>query len=97
MLALGVMVDNISNYLITQQQQLGMHNSAQLFIYNREGEIVASNQEVNVDNNKSLNRLTLSEQQQKVIAQYPTITVSNETNWAPMDFSVSGTPNGYSI
>tara|TARA_Y100000739_G_scaffold86651_1_gene73912 strand:- start:260 stop:3445 length:3186 start_codon:yes stop_codon:yes gene_type:complete len=96
-LALGVMVDNISNYLITQQQQLGMHNSAQLFIYNREGEIVASNQEVNVDNNKSLNRLTLSEQQQKVIAQYPTITVSNETNWAPMDFSVSGTPNGYSI
>lgn len=40
-LALGVMVDNISNYLLTQQQQLGMHNPARLFIYNREGEIVA--------------------------------------------------------
>ncbi|HCP96190.1 MAG TPA: phosphohydrolase [Pseudoalteromonas sp.] len=96
-LALGVMVDNISNYLLTQQQQLGMHSSARLFIYNREGEIVASNQKDKVDKNKSLKQLTLSEQQQKVIAQYPTITVSNETNWAPMDFSVSGTPNGYSI
>ncbi|MEM7150916.1 MAG: phosphohydrolase, partial [Pseudomonadota bacterium] len=42
-LGLGIIVDNMSNYLIEQQQRLEMHSSTQLLIYNREGEIIASN------------------------------------------------------
>jgi HD-GYP domain-containing protein (c-di-GMP phosphodiesterase class II)/ABC-type amino acid transport substrate-binding protein len=96
-LGLGIIVDNMSNYLIEQQQRLEMHSSTQLLIYNREGEIIASNQPFSSTVEARLNRLILDEQQQKIVAKYPTITVSNETNWAPMDFSVSGKPKGYSV
>lgn len=36
-------------------------------------------------------------QEQAYLDSKPVLNVSNETDWPPMDFSVSGTPEGYSI
>jgi hypothetical protein len=93
-LALGVTLNSVSDYLFQQQAKLADISSAQLLIYNREGEVIASNQQKKQKQLPKLNKLALTAQQQQILARYSTITISNETNWAPIDFSVGGTPRG---
>lgn len=96
-LALDVSLSSISEYLITQQNKIIDNAQAEIFIYKRNGEVIASNNSQQTIELPSLNKLTLSTEQQSIVARYPYITVSNETNWPPMDFSVGGQPKGYSI
>ncbi|MCF7498657.1 HD domain-containing phosphohydrolase [Pseudoalteromonas sp. L1] len=96
-LALDVSLSSISEYLARQQKKISNKYLTELYIYNKEGEIIASNQQKNNLQLPTLTQLTLSEYQQAVLNKYPYLTVSNETNWPPLDFSVGGTPKGYSI
>lgn len=42
-------------------------------------------------------RITLSPEEQLWIQEHPTITVSNEFDWPPFDFTLSGEPLGFGI
>ncbi|MEQ3441993.1 HD domain-containing phosphohydrolase [Pseudoalteromonas sp. BZP1] len=96
-LALDVSLSSISEYLSKQQSKMSSQYLSELYIYNKEGEIVASNQQKNSLLLPRLEKLALTEDQQSVLAKYPYLSVSNETNWPPMDFSVGGNSKGYSI
>ncbi|WP_297807573.1 HD domain-containing phosphohydrolase [uncultured Methylophaga sp.] len=71
---------------------------SEIFLYEPSGDLVASS--VKPHEEMTLPQpepMTLSESQQAVVAQYPQLTVSNEIDWAPIDFAVSGQPQGYSV
>jgi len=42
-------------------------------------------------------RITLSPEEQLWVKEHPTITVSNEFDWPPFDFTLSGKPHGFGI
>lgn len=44
-----------------------------------------------------VNKISLSEIEQKFIEKYPVITVQNERNWPPYNYNEDGIPKGFSI
>jgi HD-GYP domain-containing protein (c-di-GMP phosphodiesterase class II)/ABC-type amino acid transport substrate-binding protein len=71
---------------------------SQIFLYKPSGDLVASS--VRENGKTALPKpepMPLSASQQAVVEQYPQLKVSNEMDWAPIDFAVSGQPRGYSI
>ncbi|ATC98392.1 hypothetical protein PSPO_a1286 [Pseudoalteromonas spongiae UST010723-006] len=70
-------------------------DSIEAYIYDNQGELLLSN--LNGKDNAALNvePLTLSSEQQALVKEVGSLTVSNEINWAPVDFSISGMPKGY--
>jgi HD-GYP domain-containing protein (c-di-GMP phosphodiesterase class II)/ABC-type amino acid transport substrate-binding protein len=102
-LAIDIALSSFESYLT--EESLGTHGIAdkQIYLFQKSGEIIASNQasseadkEVNGINDK-LEKIALSPSQLSLIKKTPTLKVSNETDWAPVDFSISGEPQGYSI
>ncbi|RBW65748.1 phosphohydrolase [Vibrionales bacterium C3R12] len=68
------------------------------YIYRKNGEVIASNQSssqhVILPPSKIL---PLTAKQQSIIADARSFKVSNQNDWAPMDFSLAGQPQGYSV
>ena len=44
-----------------------------------------------------VDKISLSEIEQKIIEKYPVITVQNERNWPPYNYNEDGIPKGFSI
>lgn len=97
-LAVDIALSSLDQYLTAQGLSQSGSTDKEVYLFQKSGEIISSNQ---VDNEHTLNekitKLTLSKEQKQLVANTPTLMVSNETNWAPIDFSVSGQPRGYSI
>ena len=97
-LAVDIALSSVSDYL--QTQDLDEHGDAfsEIYLYKRSGELIASNQkEPEQYPIPKSQPLKLTAAQQNVVAEHSVIKVSNETDWAPIDFSKSGMPKGYSI
>ncbi len=93
-LALGIALPSLSEFL--KQQAVGA--DSQLYIYRDNGELIATNQHQNQQATlPPLPAWHLSDKQQQVVKHHPVLTISNETDWAPINFAVSGQPQGYSI
>lgn len=96
--AVDIALGSISEYL-QDQKSIGIVNSQnETYLYTSEGEIIAS--DVVFEDKFTLpasKPLVLSAAQKQVIKNAGSIKVSNETAWAPVDFSVAGQPQGYSI
>ena len=97
-LAIDIALSSIDEYLATRQESNKNSIEKEVYLFKKSGEIISSNQ-LSKDNVNALNltKLSLSEAQKKLIASTPPLKVSNETNWAPISFSVSGQPKGYSV
>ena len=102
-LAIDIALSSFESFLT--KEGLGDDGIAnkKIFLYQDTGKIIASNQ-YSQGNNKTdqslvnkLNNLTLSTEQKALIARTPVLKVSNDADWAPIDFSISGQPMGYSI
>ncbi|MDE3272925.1 HD domain-containing phosphohydrolase [Pseudoalteromonas sp. G4] len=65
------------------------------YIFDKKGELLLSNAILDKKEAIQVQPLTLSKEQQALIAQIDKLTVSNELGWAPIDFSISGRPEGY--
>lgn len=97
-LAIDIALSSLDEYIAEQGLSKTGKIDKEIYLFQKSGEIISSNQ---IKNNKITemkpNTLILSNKQKKLIASTSTLNISNETDWAPIDFSISGQPKGYSI
>jgi HD-GYP domain-containing protein (c-di-GMP phosphodiesterase class II)/ABC-type amino acid transport substrate-binding protein len=73
-------------------------NDSQIYLYKQSGEVIASSLIEHGDIDLAdVKPLALTESEQALVAKYPLLKVSNELDWIPIDYAVSGKPKGYSI
>ncbi len=97
-IAVDIALSAVSEYLQKQGLQYEDGLESEIYVFQPNGEIVASNRDPKMDQNfLPPKKLNLDESQRAVLSKYPVINVSNEMDWPPMDFSVAGEPQGYSI
>ncbi len=72
-------------------------NNSQVFLYDSEGVIIASNSIINNEEVKPIAPVDLTRQEKEYIQTLSTLRVSNEIDWAPLDYSISGNPHGYIV
>ncbi len=94
-LAVDIALSTLNEHLITQGagQSLG-----EIYLYKASGELIASNSQTQPQVMiPSGLPLPLTPTQRKLVDNTPELIISNETDWAPIDFAISGQPQGYSI
>nr|WP_320116700.1 HD domain-containing phosphohydrolase [uncultured Desulfuromonas sp.] len=92
--AVDIALSSLSDYLAAQR----INGVGDIYLYQKSGEVIAS--DLGEDRRKRMPHvepLALSESEQAVVAAQGALKVSNETDWAPIDFAIAGQPNGYSI
>ena len=92
-LALGIALPSLSDFLKRQPLQVG----SEVYIYQQNGEVIASNLFQQERLLPSAPKLSLTPEQQDLVKQHPYLTISNELDWAPINFASAGQPRGYSI
>lgn len=71
---------------------------AEVYLFSKSGEIVASNQTLEAQTViPESSPLILSDEERYLVSQTRTLKVSNQNDWAPIDFSLAGEPKGYAI
>ena len=93
-LKVDITLSSLSDYLMTQD----LGDQAEVYMYQNSGELIASNR--SADRARELPEvpaLDLSKEQQAFIQGAGKIRVSNEMDWPPIDYAVSGKPQGYSV
>jgi HD-GYP domain-containing protein (c-di-GMP phosphodiesterase class II)/ABC-type amino acid transport substrate-binding protein len=97
-LAIDIALSSLDEYLIEQGLSQDGETDKEIYLFQKSGEIISSNQKViEASLPTPAPNLPLSSKQKQLIERTPTLNVSNETDWAPIDFSISGHPEGYSI
>lgn len=92
-LAVDITMSSLSDYL----QQQGLSQDNEVYIYQENGQLVATNQHVELKQLPAAPKIILSEKQQKLVKSIPYLTASNENDWPPINFAASGQPYGYAI
>lgn len=93
-LAVDIALSAVSEYM----QSLDVSDGSDMFLYQDTGEIIAGNNPQQPRQQlPPAPELKLSEAQQKIVEDNRYLTVSNEIDWPPVNFAVSGRPYGYAI
>lgn len=92
-LAVDITMSSLSDYL----QQQGLSQENEVYIYQETGQLVATNQHVELKELPAAPKIILSIKQQKLVESIPYLTASNENDWPPISFAASGQPYGYAI
>ncbi|MGS0674813.1 HD domain-containing phosphohydrolase [Shewanella sp. 125m-1] len=97
-LALDIALSSLSDYLIMQGESEKGITEKNIYLYKQSGELIASNQvqKTAIEIPKS-KELALTAKQRALVENTEPLLVSNETDWAPIDFAISGMPQGYSV
>lgn len=92
--AVDISLEGLSEFLQGQK----FIPDTQAFIFDTTGKILArASQAAARSQLKKSAIIKLTDEQKAFITAHPTIRVSNEMDWPPFDFAVSGTPKGYSV
>ncbi len=68
------------------------------YIYQKDGRLIASNRNISVNDELPLvSSVSLTPQQQQWVESMPELKVSNQNDWAPLDFEVGGKPYGMAV
>jgi len=93
-LAVDIALSSLSGKLAAYS----INSDSRIYLYKSSGELIASSESesrpVDLPPSKPLK---LTAEQQRVVKNNPVLRVSNELDWPPFDFMVSGEPYGYSI
>lgn len=93
-LALDITLSSLSGFLNTQE----LSEDSEIYVYQETGELIASNQTVKkAESLPPAPELALSEEEQQLVNSIEYLTVSNETDWPPINFAASGQPYGYAV
>ncbi|WP_394391231.1 HD domain-containing phosphohydrolase [Shewanella woodyi] len=97
-LAVDITLSTLSKYLNVIGRSTSGGFESEVYLYQPSGELIASNQQqsTQVELPKSV-PLGLTQEQYSFIESLPVLRVSNETDWPPIDFAISGEPLGYGI
>lgn len=99
-IGIDIVLSSVASKLSTQALGLGVRQDVETYLFNHEGEILASNFNQVSPHQSSLpdvQPLALSEPQQQIVRQIKSLKVSNQTDWFPYDFANAGEPQGYTI
>lgn len=92
-LAIDIALSSLSDYLA----KLPLSNDGEMYIYQQGGEIIATNRIRDGANPLTATEVPLDESQKRYLADLGKVRVSNEMDWPPIDYAVSGEPKGYAI
>ncbi|MEZ9763611.1 HD domain-containing phosphohydrolase [Vibrio splendidus] len=97
-IGIDIVLSSLAHQLSASALGLNEDSKVESFLYSKSGNIIASNRKTNTQNLlPEVSKISLSPEQQTLIENTPPLLVSNQNDWGPMDFSVSGQPNGYAI
>ncbi|WP_135456356.1 HD domain-containing phosphohydrolase [Vibrio echinoideorum] len=97
-IGIDIVLSSLAYQLSASALGLDEDSKVESFLYSKSGNIIASNRKTNTQNLlPEVSKISLSPAQQTLIENTPPLLVSNQNDWGPMDFSVSGQPNGYAI
>ncbi|KAF7768858.1 hypothetical protein PCIT_a3374 [Pseudoalteromonas citrea] len=71
--------------------------AGEAYLIKPQGDIIATNRLDNKARMVPMQPMQLTPQQKEIIARHSPLTISNETDWFPVDYAVSGEPNGYAV
>ncbi len=92
--ATDMTLSSMSQFL--SQQQLAGH--ADVYLYNGDGQVIASSlDDVSARPQLPVPELILTAEEKQFVRSLPPLLVSNEMNWAPIDYAHAGQPRGYSV
>ena len=78
--------------------EMSLESDVESFIFNHNGEVVASNINLERDIEIPVSApLALTEPQRALVMNTPVLSVSNQNDWGPYDFSQAGEPQGFTI
>jgi HD-GYP domain-containing protein (c-di-GMP phosphodiesterase class II)/ABC-type amino acid transport substrate-binding protein len=90
----NITLSAISDYLKSLNSPL----NSEIYLFNDRGDLTASNQPLKEHISLPPSpQMILTEKQKKLIQNTPHLNVSNEMDWPPISFSVSGKPTGFAI
>lgn len=93
-LGIDITLNSFSQYL----NEKSPGGSAQLFVYDGSGAMLGSNLLRNNDAvSSSVKPLALSKREREYLDSLGPVRVSNELDWAPIDFAEAGRPKGYTV
>lgn len=92
-LGLDITLDAVTDHLM----KLPVAKGTELYLHDRQGRVIASNAPTLKSNLPDLPPLSLSEAEKALVKALSPLRVSNEMDWAPVDFAIGGEPNGYAI
>lgn len=92
--AVDIALSSLSEFLVKRKPE----EYGDIFLFRAGGELVASNlRQPKQPALASARPLSLDEKEQALVAAQGVLRISNEQDWAPIDFSLSGQPQGYSV
>ncbi len=93
-LAVDITLEALSSYL----GSLALGEEADVYLYQPSGEIIATSRErMQVGALPDAPKLVLDGRLREAVDNLGVIRVSNETDWPPIDYAVSGQPKGYAV
>lgn len=97
-IGIDIVLSSVSNKMSADALGLEPDSKVESYLYSESGSIIATNQVLeNQDTIPSATKIYLTSDQQQIIAETGALLMSNQNDWGPMDFSVSGQPQGYAI
>ncbi|WP_215406985.1 HD domain-containing phosphohydrolase [Vibrio gigantis] len=97
-IGIDIVLSSLASKLSASALDLDEDSKVESFLYSRSGNIIASNRNYQSSNTlPQANQINWSAQQQTIIDNTSPLLFSNQSDWGPMDFSVSGKPHGYAI
>ena len=92
-IGIDITLDAITDHL----QALPVAHGTELYLHDVHGRIIASNAPPLNSYLPEVAPLVLSDEEQALVETLSPLRVSNELDWAPVDFAISGDPNGYAV
>lgn len=97
-IGIDIVLSSLASKLSASALDLDEESEVESFLYSKSGNIIASNRDVDTTHElPQSDQINWSPKQQAIIEATQPLLFSNQTDWGPMDFSVSGQPNGYAI
>lgn len=93
-LAVDITLSSLSSFLRAQSHD----RHSQVFLFQPDGKLISTNQSrPGIERLPYAPPVKLSAAQQQFVANAGPLRVSNELDWPPIDYAVSGEPQGYAI
>ncbi|MEZ0233082.1 MAG: transporter substrate-binding domain-containing protein [Methylophilaceae bacterium] len=95
-LGIDTPLEALANYLNKQP----LSSQGEVYLYKASGEILASNRNKSEGDEQVLapiKPMKLPDSQRQYIDSLGSVKISNEQDWPPLDFSVAGDPQGYTV
>lgn len=91
--AVDIALSSYSDFFKTNK----IGNKSDVFLYQTDGNLIASSRHADTANLPVPPQMSMTDDEKALVEQYSRLKVSNELDWAPIDYAVSGQPRGYSV